>query len=198
MERAKHAKELARYVNGTADTFEGAVLDAADWLDRGPMSGPEGEEDLLLRRWLPTIDELQNIKSTVTAELLRAKTAALTAAKWHRRVLPQKSNQWGPATLRAVDDLVWKAREAFREFNWSRRVKSHERARYYVGLLCMKARLLQATDPHQQRQIADVVRKRLKDGALLRQAGEHYPNYTPAKRPDPEKVAAFLARHFKS
>jgi hypothetical protein len=102
-QKAKDAQKLERWVKRTADNFENAVLESAHWLGWWPASDPE--DDAEIRSFL-SLDDLDDIKTRLTAELRKARKGAQQVSNWHRRLLPHKPMQWGPATLQAVNTIV--------------------------------------------------------------------------------------------
>jgi hypothetical protein len=178
-------------VERAADELQDAVLESMDWTSI--YSGPPDE--------MPFINDVDHMRTWLTNELAKRRRVAFTAARFHLRASTQKPNEWGPATLKVVDIIVRKGKEAFGEdnpSNWGRSAKPRQRAEYYVGLLCIDAGLLRPKNQHSQKLIADVVRKRLDRGEPLRLADEQYPTYKPMPRTNPKKVADWTAKHFKS
>jgi hypothetical protein len=108
------------------------------------------------------------------ARLVKEHRRNAKSATWNRTAATEKADQWGPATLRVVENIVRQAQRAFSESNWSRSTKPQERARYYAGLLCLEVALLRTTDPSDGKRIADIVRKRLNKGQPLLVADAKY------------------------
>ena len=169
---AKDLRELNQWVGSTAADLRGAILYCLNLA--GIFPGPPYEA-------LPFIRDFDRMVTLLTADLSKRRENCLRDANYNRRACTQKPNEWGPATLKAVATIVRTAHDAFGEgnpSNWRRSVKAKQRASYYAGLLWMETGLRPAIKQSNEKQIADVVRKRLDRGKQLRLADEQYSKHS--------------------
>ena len=135
----------------------------------GIYFGPPGHIGVVPQ--LEPIEKLDGAIAWLVAELHKRERSCKQIASWYRRKVPQKRDQWGPATVTVVDAAVRFAQEAFSD--QSKKDKPTQQAQYYAGLLCMHAGLLTAAHTTEPQKLSDVVRRRLDRAVLWIQTGEH-------------------------
>jgi hypothetical protein len=172
-ETASELRRLADYLQRAHADFCHAAILAVNYASI--CSGPP--EEFCIVPQLAPFGEISAATEWLIKELRIGARSCDQIAKYCRSLTTQKPEEWGPNTQKVVNSIVRATEAMISDQNFSRKAKPKRQARYYAGLLCMRAGLLVKSQPDPET-VSENVRKRLARGKRLLQAvKEHETRY---------------------